>query len=268
MFWNAHNGRLAIGNTDMDYVRFGKGKKNLVILPGLGDGLTTVRGTAVPMAWMYRLFAKDFTVYMFSRKNELPEGYSTRDMAKDQAEAMTLLGIEKADIVGVSMGGMIAQHLAVDFPEKVEKLALVVTCARANPILEESVGQWITQAEAGDHTALMDSNIRLIYSEDYYRKNRWMVPVVGKLTKPKSYNRFLIQARACLNHNAFADLDKITAPTLVTGGEKDRALGPEASVEIAAQIPNAQLRMYREWGHGLYEEEKTFNRTLLDFFKE
>ena len=268
MFWNAHNGRLAIGNTDMDYVRFGNGQRKLVMLPGLGDGLTTVKGTAIPMAWMYRLFAKDFTVYMFSRKNALPEGYSTRDMAKDQAEAMTLLGIEKADLLGVSMGGMIAQHLAIDFPEKVGKLALVVTCARTNSILEESVGQWMAQAEAGDHTALMDSNIRLIYSEDYYRKNRWMVPVMGKLTKPKSYDRFLIQAKACLNHDSYDTLEKISVPTLVIGGEKDRALGPDASREIAAKIPDARLLMYENWGHGLYEEEKTFNRTVLNFLKE
>ena len=268
MFWNAYNGRVTVGKTDMDYIRFGKGKKNLVILPGLGDGLTTVKGTAIPMAWMYCLFAKDFTVYMFSRKNALPEGYSTRDMAKDQAEAMTLLGIEKADLLGVSMGGMIAQHLAIDFPEKVGKLALVVTCARTNSILEESVGQWMAQAEAGDHTALMDSNLRLIYSDEYYWKNRWMVPVMRKLTKPKSYDRFLIQAKACLNHDSYDTLEKISVPTLVIGGEKDRALGPDASREIAAKIPDARLLMYENWGHGLYEEEKTFNRTVLNFLKE
>ena len=268
MFWNAYNGRVTVGKTDMDYIRFGKGKKNLVILPGLGDGLTTVKGTAIPMAWMYRLFAKDFTVYMFSRKNALPEGCSTRDMAKDQAEAMTLLGIEKADLLGVSMGGMIAQHLAIDFPEKIGKLVLVVTCAGTNGILEEAVGQWMAQAEAGDHTALMDSNLRLIYSDDYYRKNRWMVPVMGKLTKPKSYDRFLIQAKACLRHDALDGLKQIEATTLVIGGEKDRALGPDASREIAAKIPGARLLMYENWGHGLYEEEKTFNRTVLNFLKE
>ena len=137
------NGNIAIGETDMDYIRFGRGEKVLILLPGLGDGLTTVKGTAVPTALMYRIFAKDYTVYMFSRKNGLPTGYTTRDMAADQAEAMELLGIEKADVVGVSMGGMIAQHLAIDYPEKVGKLVLTVTSARANLLLRESVEEWV-----------------------------------------------------------------------------------------------------------------------------
>ena len=139
MLYHAKNGTLKIGNDTMDYIRFGNGKRVLLILPGLGDGLQTVKGTALPMALMYRLFAKEFTVYAFSRRNHLPSGYTTRDMARDQAEAMDLLGIDRADVFGVSMGGMIAQHLAIDHPEKVNNLILTVTCARPNPILLESV---------------------------------------------------------------------------------------------------------------------------------
>ena len=85
MLYHAKNGRIAIDDTTMDYIRFGNGQRNLIILPGLGDGLQTVRGTALPMAFMYRIFAKDFTVYAFSRINELPRGYTTRDMAGDLA---------------------------------------------------------------------------------------------------------------------------------------------------------------------------------------
>ena len=72
--YNAKNGVLKLGDTAMDYIRFGNGKRTLVILPGLGDGLRTVKGTALPMALMYRLFARNFTVYAFSRKNQLPMG--------------------------------------------------------------------------------------------------------------------------------------------------------------------------------------------------
>ena len=265
MLFDAKNGSLTLGDTTIDYIRFGTGKRDLIMLPGLGDGLQTVKGTALPMALMYREFSKDFTVYLFSRKNELPQGYTTRDMARDQAEAMDLLGIKTADIFGVSMGGMIAQWLAIDFPEKVGKLVLTVTCARSNLILAESVAEWVSLAKQGDHTAFMESNLRRIYSEDYYRKNKWMTPLLGWLTKPKSYDRFYIQAQACLTHDAFDDLSRIQAPTFIVGGEKDLALGGEASRELAAQIPGAQLQMYPQWGHGLYEEEKEFNRTLLRF---
>ena len=256
---------LQLHNGEMEYIRFGAGKHTLVMLPGLGDSLRSMKGTALPMAMMYRKFAKDFTVYVFSRKTQLPPDYTTQDMAKDQAEAMKILGIEKADVFGVSMGGMIAQYLAADHPEKVNKRILAVTSAKPNPILTESVEEWKSCAKQGNHTAFMESNLRRIYSESYCRKNGWMVPILGKLTKPKSYERFFIQAEACLNHDAYQYLPRIRASTLVVGGEKDLALGADASREIAAQIPNAVLHMYPQWGHGLYEEAKDFNEMIYEF---
>ena len=262
------NGTVQLKGGKMDYVRFGRGASVLILLPGLGESLQSVKGTALPMALLYRIFAKEYTVYMFGRKEPLAEGVTTRCLARDQAEAMDRLGIEKADLVGVSMGGMIAQHLAADFPEKVGKLVLAVTCAEPNPILEEAVGEWMAYARRGDHAGFMASNLRRIYSEDYYRKNSWMAPIVGRLTKPEFYDRFFAQAKACLTHNALAALPQIQAPALVLGGEKDLVLGGEASRQIAAAIPGAKLKMYEQWGHGLYEEEKTFNRTVLEFLLE
>lgn len=267
MLYHAKNGTLPMDGTTMDYIRFGSGKRTLIMLPGLGDGLRTMKGTALPMALLYHVYAKDFTVYAFSRKNELPEGYTTRDMARDQRRAMDLLGIREADIFGVSMGGMIAQHLAADYPERVGKLILAVTCAQPNSILTESVAEWMAQAEQGDHTALMDSNVRRIYTDRYYKRNKWMIPITGKLTKPKSYHRFFVQANACLTHNAFDRLSFITAPTLVVGGGKDKTLGCEPSREIAGQIPGARLRIYPEFGHGVYEEAKSFHKGMLMFLK-
>ena len=267
MLYQAKNGSLNMGESTMDYIRFGTGERVLIMLPGLGDGLRSVKGTALPMAVMYRTFAKDFTVYAFSRKNALPKGYTTRDMADDVAAAMEMLGIEKADIFGVSMGGMIAQHLAIGHPERVNKLILAVTSPKPNPILRESIEEWVSCARRGDHTAFMDSNVRRIYSEGYYRRNKWLVPIMGKLTKPKSYERFFVQAEACLTHDAFERLHEINAPALVIGGERDHALGGEPSREIAAQIPGAVLRMYPEWGHGLYEEAKDFNGVVMDFLR-
>ena len=118
-----------------------------------------------------------------------------------------------------------------------------------------------------DHTALMDSNVRRIYSDAYYRKNKWLVPIMGRITKPKSYDRFLIQAQACLTHNAFEELSGIRSDTLVIGGEQDRCLGGDASREIAERIPNAQLYMYEQYGHGLYEEARDFNERVITFFR-
>ncbi len=130
MSLNAKNGVVTIEDTEMYYITFGKGSKILVMIPGLADGLSTVKGKALPFAISYRAFSKNYTVYVFSRRNGLKEGYSTRNMAKDQAEAMKMLGISKADIIGVSQGGMIAQYMAIDHPDMVEKLVLAVTLSR------------------------------------------------------------------------------------------------------------------------------------------
>ncbi len=261
VFYQAKNGTAA----GADYIRFGTGKQNLILLPGLGDGLRTMKGTAIPMALYYHSLAKDYTVYMFSRKTVLRSGYTTRDMARDLKDAMEELGIERASLVGVSMGGMIAQHFAADYPGLVEKLVLVVTCARENPILLESLEEWMDCAHRNDHTALMDSNLRRIYSEGYYRQNKWMVPITGALTKPKSYDRFFVMAEACRTHNAWESLPAINAPTLVIGGQQDKSLGGEASRELASRIPGAKLKMYPQWGHGLYEEAKDFLPTVMVF---
>lgn len=258
---------LPMADTGMEYIRFGNGPKNLVMLPGLGDSLRSMKGTALPLAIMYRAFAKEYTVYIFSRKTSLSQGCSTRDMARDQAKAMELLGIDRADLFGVSMGGMIAQHLAADFPEKVNRLVLAVTAPACNPIMTDSIGEWVTLAKADNHTKFMESNLRRIYSPEYCQRNRWLIPVIGKLTKPRSYDRFFLQANACLTHNASQQLGKITAPTLVIGGEKDLTLGAEPSKQLAASIPQATLKLYPQWGHGLYEEEKDFIPTVFAFLK-
>ena len=75
----------------------------------------------------YKKYLKDYTVYMFSRKNSMPECYTIREMAADQVLAMKELGIEKCCLLGVSQGGMIAQYLTIRHPEMVEKLVLTVT---------------------------------------------------------------------------------------------------------------------------------------------
>ena len=267
MLFYAKNGTLSMEKGTMDYIRFGNGERVLIMLPGLGDSLRSVRGAAVPMAILYREFARRFTVYSFSRIEPMPAGYTTRDMARDLFDAMGALGIGKADIFGVSMGGMIAQWLAIDYPEIVDRLILAVTCPEPNPILLESLDEWVAVARKGDHGAFMASNMRRIYSEGYCRKNLWMAPILGLLTKPKSYDRFFIQAHACRNHDTLALLPRISARTLVVGGEQDLSLGGEPSRIIAAAIPGAELKMYHEWGHGLYEEARDFNGVLLEFLE-
>ena len=265
MLYNAKNGKVKFPDGVMEYIRFGTGERQLVLLPGLGDSLRSMGGLAIPMALMYRTFAKDFTVHVFGRKYPAPKGAGTREMARDVKRAMDTLKIGRADVVGVSMGGMIAQFIAADFPEKVNKLVLTVTCSCPNPTLEAAVGEWEDLARSGDHAAFMESNLRLIYSEDYYRKNAWTLPLVGAMTKPKSYQSFLVCAHACRTHDALSRLGEIQAPTLVLGGEQDHCLSGDASRLLAERIPSSELVMYPDLGHGLYEEAKDFQGRVLEF---
>ncbi len=265
MILNAKNGVVMLGDTEMDYISFGKGNKNLIILPGLGDGLTTVKGTALPFAVAYRKYAANYKVYVFSRKNSLKEGYSTSDMAKDQAEAMKTLGISKADVMGVSQGGMIAQYLAINYPNLVNKLVLVVTLSKQNETIQKVVSGWIEMAKRGDYKSIMIDTAEKSYSERYLKRHRFLYSLLGIVGKPKDFSRFFVQANSCIHHNAYDELDKIECPTLILGGDNDKVVGPQSSVEIAERIGGSELFMYKGLGHATYEEAKDFHVRVLNF---
>ena len=261
----AKNGRLGLSAGEMDYIRFGSGKRVLLMLPGVGDGLTTVKGLAVPFALMYRALAKDFTVYVFSRRVHLPRHMTTRDMAEDVNEAMEKLGLAGAAVVGVSQGGMIAQWLALDHPDKAAKLVLTVTLRRSNDTVREAVALWSDMARRGDYKGIMLDTAERSYTPRRVRRARLTYALMGNLGKPKSFERFLIQAESCLTHDAYDELGRIACPTLVIGGTEDKIVTGAASEEIAAKIPGSELYMYDGLSHGLYEEAPDFLQRVADF---
>lgn len=268
MFWNAKNDSIEIEDTSVDYISFGKGKKNLILIPGLGEGLKTMKGMAKPFAIMYKKFAKDYKVYVFSRRNKLPEGFSTEDMAKDLISHMNALGIEKADIVGVSQGGMIAEYIAINAPEKVNKLVLVVTVARANELLEESAKDWLEKAYKGDYKGIMMGIAKRGYTKEYYEKSKGVYEIITSMNKNVKFDRFIVQANACINHNAYDKLDKIKCPTLIIGAKQDRVLGIVGSEELAEKIKDSEIYVYEDYSHGVYEEAKDFNSRVLEFLRK
>ena len=267
MRWNSKNGAVPIDDTEMSYVSFGQGKKNLILLPGLSDGLMTVRGKAALLAKPYRIFFDKYTVYMFSRKDKLPEGCTIREMAADQARAMKTLGIKTASVMGVSQGGMIAQMLAAEFPELVEKLVIAVSAPRVNGITRECILNWIEFAKQGDHKKLMIDTAEKSYSSDYLKKYRKIYPIIGTVGKPSDYSRFLINANAILSFDAVFELPKISCPVLIIGGETDRIVGKEASYELKEKIPGSELFVYKGLGHAAYEEAEDFNERVFRFLE-
>ncbi|MBQ7540754.1 MAG: alpha/beta hydrolase [Clostridia bacterium] len=259
------NGSVMIGQTDMDYAAFGGGKKNLVVLPGLSDGLATVKGKALLLAPAYRRFFDAFRVYMFSRKNEMPEGYTIRQMAEDQAAALKALGIDKASVLGVSQGGMIAQYLAADHPEMIDKLVLAVTASYTNEVVKRTVESWIEMAKAGDHVSLMTDTAEKMYSKAYLEKNRRLFPIAAKLTKPESYERFFRNAYAILGFDAREVLPGVHCPTFIIAGADDNTVGKYAADELHKLIPHSQLFTYEGLGHGAFEEARDFYDKVYEF---
>ena len=262
---NAKNGRLQLKAGGMDYIRFGSGARMLVMIPGVGDGLKTVKGMALPFALLYRTLARDFTVYVFSRRENLPEHMTTREMAADLSEAMEALKLDHCAVVGVSQGGMIAQWLAIDDPARVDRLVLAVTLPGPNPTVRDVIARWSEMARRGDYRGIMLDTAERSYSEKRLRAARLEYRLLGSVGAPKSFTRFLTQAESCVTHDAREKLGDIRCPTLVIGGAEDRIVTGEASRELAERIPGSRLILYGGLGHGLYEETPDFLRQVKTF---
>ncbi len=264
MIYRAKEGRLNICGSQTDYISFGNGEKTLIMIQGLNT--RGIKGTALLLACMYRIFAKDYTVYLFDRRRELPEKLSVKELAADVAAAMDALKIKNADVFGVSQGGMIAQYLALERPELVNKLVLAVTLSRNNETAERVIKNWIGMAEHGAMKQLIADMAEKMYSEAYVKRYHPFMPLLTLLQKPRDVQRFVILAKACLTCDTYHSLDKIKCPVFVLGGRQDKVLGGRACEEIAEKL-GCKIYMYDKLGHGAYEEAKDFNRRVYEFLK-
>ena len=256
---------LYFNDKSMDYVTFGKGKQPLVIIPGLGDGVQTVKGKAHLFSLSYRLLAKHYKIYVFSRINELRQGYTTRDMAADLAEAMETLNLDTAYVIGISQGGMIAQWLAADFPESVQKLILAVTTAKPSQLARERIEHWQKLSQSGTFRDLKLDIAQHSYTQKSYQKWRLLYNIMGRLGRIKDKKRIAIQSQSCLTHNSLEVLKDIHCPTLILGALEDDVIGVKGSKELEKAISGCQLLILKHSGHALYEENKVFQEAICGF---
>ena len=256
---------LYFNDKSMDYVTFGKGKQPLVIIPGLGDGVQTVKGKAHLFSLSYRLLAKHYKIYVFSRINELRQGYTTRDMAADLAEAMETLNLDTAYVIGISQGGMIAQWLAADFPERVQRLILAVTTVKPSQLARERIEHWQKLSQSGNFKHLMLDIAQHSYTQKSYQKWRLLYNIMGRLGRIKDEKRISIQSQSCLTHDSLEVLKEIHCPTLVLGALEDDVIGVKGSKELAKAISGCQLLILKHSGHALYEENKAFQEAVCGF---
>lgn len=264
MLFNVKEGKLRISCGEIDYITFGKGEKPLVMIQGLNTN--GIKGSGLALALMYRIFTKGgFKVYLFDKRPEITENTTVREMAADIAEAMDLLEIKNAYILGVSQGGMTAQYLAIDRPDLVAKLALAVTLSRNNETVVSVINNWVSLTKKGDYRGLVSDMAEKIYSENYLKKYRPLLPLLTLVQKPKKPERFINEALSCLSCNTYDELEKIKCPTLVIGGKQDKIVGENAAMEIADKL-DIECSIYEDFGHAVYEEAADFNAEILNFF--
>lgn len=264
MLYHAKEHTLTLPDTQMDYITFGSGAKPLIMIQGLST--RSIKGAAVSLACLYRIFARDYTVYLFDRRKDIRGDITVRELASDITLALDALQITNADVFGVSQGGMIAQYLAIDRPDLVHKLVLAVTLSRNNETVNTVVRSWITMTEQNNMKALVADMAEKMYSTAYVKRYKPFMPLLTLLQTPKDVPRFITLAKACLTCDTYDKLDKIRCPVLVMGGTQDAVVTGNASWEIAEKL-GCQIHMYKDLGHAAYEEAKDFNQRVYDFLK-
>ena len=250
----------------LPYVRLGRGRETLVILPGLGDALWDVTTMAQDLALLYQRFAEQFTVYVISRKRQLPSGYSTRDMAADCAAAFEK-DIGPARVLGISLGGYIAQHLGAEFPQHVRRLVIACAAHRVSEAGRAIPQRWLTLAREQRWREFYFDVAKVTLQE--YQQTFYQFLILFLRKRPSDPRDFLVSLEACRAHNGTDLLSRISAPTLVIGGTHDMFFPEPLLRETAQRIPDAQLRLLEGTGHGASELRKNqFERAVIDFLRE
>lgn len=250
----------------------------------------TVRGSGPPLILIMGLgadgsvweehakaYEQHFTCYLLDNRGIggspiTPGPYTTAQMADDVAALMDAQGIERAHVAGLSMGGAIAQELALRHPEKVNRLLLIATWAKCSDYMKRvfthfkdvrakvGLGEfmqllllWIwTPGWMEEHSADMDQAMRDAEANE----------------TPQPQMGFDGQCDACISHDATDRVAGIKAPTLITVGRSDIFTPLSCSEFLHAQIPGSQLRVF-ETGHvHHWEELAEFNSTTTNFLLE
>lgn len=249
----------------MDYAVFGSGEKSFVILPGVS--LHSLMQSANAVAAAYRDFAADFTVYLFDRRRELQTGFTVEEMADDTAEAMKTLGISGAYVFGASQGGMMAQLIAAKYPELVTKAVLGSCFAHGTDEVDRAFERLAALSRA-EKTAELNREFReLVYSPDFLDKYAAVFEMTENEATQAELAGFAAQLEACVGFDSREFIKNISCPVLVLGGGEDRVM-PVRCVRELAQFVNAELYIYPEGAHAVYDEAPDYKQRVYNFFKK
>jgi pimeloyl-ACP methyl ester carboxylesterase len=252
-------------NITINYEVHGEGEP-LLLINGLADDLAS---------WAYQLddFKQRHQVIIFDNRGiggtDKPAGaYTTAQMAADARGLLDALGIGRAHVLGVSMGGMIAQEFALAYPDRVRKLLLCCTCSEASAANQRLYRIWQETVPLLGLSQMMKEVLLWCFTPEFFQDH----PDTAQETEEaltgisQPVEAYLSQLHSIQVHNATARLGRITAPTLVLGAPRDLIFPPNQSQQIHAGIPGSTLTFTAHGGHAfLWEVPDEFNRVVLEF---
>lgn len=205
------------------------------------------------------------------RSDAPPGPYDLGRMAEDVIAVLDDAGIERAHVVGASMGGVIAQIIGVLHPERVRSLTLACTACRHHDWRKELLAEWGVDVERRGMSALFPDGMRWLIGSRLQRRFGVFVNVLARVLVQTPPHAFAAQIDAILAapEDLRLELAAIAVPTLVITGSQDTLTPLGDAEELAELIPDARLYVLRGAAHGLMAETpNAFNETVLRFIDE
>jgi 3-oxoadipate enol-lactonase len=247
---------------------------------GSGYPLILIRGLASNADhWYFQVpaFSPYYSVVVFDNRgiarSDIPDlPFTISTMADDTVGLMDSLGIPRAHILGISMGGMIAQKIALKYPQRVNGLILACTHCGGKQAVQPApdiISDLSGSLFAGTQEAVQ-KGLRCLFSDRTIQQTPDVVQRYGEVSKrfPPTAQVLIHQLKAIQGHDTWKDLVGIQNPTLVLVGSEDVLVPPENSRILAERIPHARLQVIERGGHQfLIEQPDAFNRAVLEFLK-
>jgi pimeloyl-ACP methyl ester carboxylesterase len=258
--------KVKVNDIQVCYEVKGKGYP-LVMITGLGSNLDF---------WPPRLvdeLSKNFKLLMLDnrgtgRTDTSNREYTIKLFADDTMGLMNALGISKAHVLGLSMGGMVAQELAINHPEKVSKLVLGSTHCGGSKLVKSS--QKVPETPIDPSKMSPEEHrkaLTIVVTEDFIKENPDWVKLMAqkRLIHPTSKEAYMRQLNAIGKFDTFERLHQIKTPTLVLHGRKDVLIHPKNAAVLAEAIPNAKLVFFENSAHVLVEEMEELIHVITEF---
>ena len=242
----------------------------LVMLMGLGGDLTAWARQLAEFGEHHKVIAVENRDVGRSSYADGP--YEIADMAADTLALVDELGIDDFHLLGLSMGGAIAQQLSLRAPERVRTLTLCVTWAGSGPYGEHRSRILGEQYRRMSPEEQVDFLMLLTMTEDFHADSgsvAWLRQMILSNPNAQKTEGFVRQLDACGRHDLRDRLGELSIPTHVVGAEHDLMVPPWKSTELAELIPGAELTMLERAGHLInIEGAERFNAAVLGFLAE